>query len=73
MAPKRAFLAQRQRGLLVSSAAHLPSGKMPWAAIHSKDSSYTSLVEGSNTGRSPGRQRRVSIKLWKRSGNSFLY
>ena len=40
--------------------------------IHSRDWSNTSREYGSNTMRSPGPQRRVSMRSWKRFGNSFL-
>ena len=49
----------------------LPS-KMPCSAIQARDSSKISREYGSNTMRSPGPQRRVSIVAWKRFGNSFL-
>ena len=62
-------------GKIAASYSPLPislRGKMPCCSIHSNDSSNVSFEYGSNTSRSPGPQRRVSIWSWKRTGNSFL-
>src|SRR5215831_12110385 len=45
-----------------SRLPRLPSGKMPCSVIHSRASVNDSFVYGSNTIRSPGPQRRVSMR-----------
>ena len=64
--------ATRTTALSYALAPRSPPSKMPCSRIHSRDSSNTSREYGSNTMRSPGPQRRVSMRSWKRTGNSFL-
>jgi len=56
-----ANVTQRLQGLGTNMLTISPGGKMQCCSIHIKDCSNVSYEYGSNTSRSPGPQRRVSI------------